>query len=284
MNPKKQENSEPNISGQTIAQSRLESPSGLSWQARVRSLENLLTPAVCRRLGIYAIPDGFLLSVVVPVFNEVGTVEAVIKSIRLTGIPTEIILVNDGSTDGSGAMLDQFAGDDDVIVVHHTENSGKGAAIRTGFSKATGTIVLIQDADLEYSPDDYQLLLQPILEDHADVVYGSRFASGQRPVARFWHQNGNRLITLMSNIFTNLKLTDVETCYKVMRRDVLVRVMPNLQENGFGIELELTAKLAKQPGIRFYECPISYRGRSYAEGKKITWRDAVHAFWCILRY
>ena len=266
------------------AQALLDSTNELTWHERVALLEHLLSPAVCRRLGIYSIPDGFLLSVVVPVFNESGTVESVVGKVRDTGIPCEIILVNDGSSDGSTEILDKLATDNDVVVVHHPENRGKGAAIRTGFSKATGSIVIIQDADLEYSPDDYQLLLQPILEDRADVVYGSRFASGNRPVARFWHQNGNRLITLASNIFTNLKLTDVETCYKVFRREVLVGILPSLQENGFGIELEITAKLAKQSDIRFFECPISYRGRSYAEGKKITWRDAIHALWCIVRY
>ncbi len=257
---------------------------GLSWPERVELLEQLLTPGVCRRLGIYALPDGFLLSVVIPVFNEVSTVSDVIGRIRETHIPVEIILVNDGSTDGTAHVLDQIADEDEIAVLHHEANRGKGAAIRTGFAKATGDIVIIQDADLEYSPDDYHLLLQPILEDRADVVYGSRFTGSDRRVGRFWHHNLNRFITLMSNIFTNLKLTDVETCYKVIRREVLSEILPSLRENGFGIELELTAKLSRRSGTRFYERPISYRGRSYAEGKKISWRDALRAMWCILRY
>ncbi len=256
----------------------------LSLPDRVALLEHLLTPAVCRRLGVYAVPEDFCLSVVVPVYNEVATLNTIVERVRKTGIPVEIVLVNDGSSDGSAALLDEHANDRDVVVVHHPANLGKGAAIRSGFAKATGDVILVQDADLEYDPDDYQILLQPILEDRADVVYGSRFAGGERPVARFWHQNGNRLITLMSNTFTNLKLTDVETCYKVFRRNVLMDILPSLRENGFGIELEITAKLARRPGTRFFECPISYRGRSYAEGKKINWRDAIRAFWCILRY
>lgn len=257
---------------------------GLSWPERVEVLEHLLTPGVCRRLGIYALPDGFLLSVVIPVYNEVATVSTVVHRVRQTCIPVEIILVNDGSTDGTARALDEIADEDDIEVIHHESNQGKGAAIRTGFAKATGDIVIIQDADLEYNPDDYQLLLQPILEDRADVVYGSRFTGSSRRVGHFWHQNLNRLITLMSNIFTDLKLTDVETCYKVIRRDLLSEILPSLRENGFGIELELTAKLSKRTGTRFYECPISYRGRSYAEGKKISWRDALRALYCIVRY
>ena len=266
------------------AQALLDTTSALTWSERVVLLERLLTPAVCHRLGIYAFPDGFLLSVVIPVYNEAQTVDAVIGKVRNTGIPVEIILVNDGSTDGSTDILDRYSADADIVIIHHPENLGKGAAIRSGFAKATGSIVIVQDADLEYSPNDYQLLLQPILEDRADVVYGSRFATGQGPVARFWHQNGNRLITLLSNVFTNLKLTDVETCYKAFRGDLLGAILPDLRENGFGIELEITAKLAQQPGVRFFECPISYRGRSYAEGKKINWRDAIRAVWCIVRY
>ncbi len=246
-------------------------------------LHQLLTPAVCRRLGIYPWPD-FLLSVVIPVFNEEATVATLIERVRKVGAPSEIIVVDDASTDGTAAVLSKIPDQDDLRIIRHDQNQGKGAAIRTGLAEMRGDIVIIQDADLEYDPAEYPLLLQPILEDRADVVYGSRFSSTDRPVSRYWHQTANRMVTLLSNMCTNLKLTDVETCYKVMRRELVQQILPSLRENGFGIELEITAKLARIEEVRFYELPISYSPRGYADGKKIGWRDALQALWCIVRY
>lgn len=247
-------------------------------------LQQLLTPAVCRRLGVYPIPDSFLLSVVVPVYNEVETVASVVQRIREVPIPTEIILVDDGSTDGTRDILAEFEGQQRTTVLMHADNRGKGAAIRTGLAKATGEAVIIQDADLEYDPHEYPLLLLPILDDEADVVYGSRFSSPSRQVPRYWHSTVNRVITLLSNMSTNLKLTDVETCYKLVRREFMDRVLPTLKEDGFGIEIEMTAKLAKLSGVRFHEQPIRYAPRTHEQGKKITWRDGIRALWCIIKY
>ena len=250
----------------------------------VRLLQALMTPAVCRRLGIYTWPDGFLLSIIVPAYNEARTIRQMVERIDAVGVPYEIVAVNDGSDDDTGAILDALAERYPLRVIHHATNHGKGAAIRSGFSDFRGQVVIIQDADLEYDPHDYPLLLGPIVEDRADVVYGSRFSSNDRPVARYWHHTANRLVTWVSNMFTNLKLTDVETCYKVIRRELIHQIGPKLQENGFGIELEITARLARIKGVRFYELPISYSPRSYAEGKKIGWRDAFRALWCAIRY
>lgn len=250
----------------------------------VRLLQQMLGPAVCRRLGIYDWPAGFLLSVVIPVYNESRTVRELLRRVRAVGVPCELIVVDDGSTDGTGALLDELADVYQLRVVHQPQNRGKGAAIRTGLLQVRGQVVLIQDADLEYDPNDYPRLLAPLLEDRADVVYGSRFSSNDRPVAKYWHQTGNRVVTWLSNMFTNLKLTDVETCYKVMRRELVDQLAPGLQEDGFGIELELTAKLAKLKTVRFHELPISYSPRGYADGKKIGWRDALAALWCVFRY
>ena len=247
-------------------------------------LQELLTPAVCRRLGIYSWPDGFLLSVIIPVFNEQATIESVIRRIQALDVPCEMIVVDDASTDGTREILKSLRSRAGLKVIYHPQNRGKGAALRSGLTHATGTAVIIQDADLEYDPGDYPLLLRPILENRADVVYGSRFSSNDRPVARYWHQTANRFVTLLSNMFTNLKLTDVETCYKLVRRELLQQIAPTLRENGFGIELELTAKLARIPGVRFYELPVSYSPRGYAEGKKIRARDALRALWCVIRY
>lgn len=225
------------------------------------------------------------LSVVVPVYNEVRTIQAVLDTVLSvrTGLETEIVVVDDCSTDGTRDLLQQYAANKpNIKVCMHEKNRGKGAALRTGFQHATGDIVLIQDADLEYDPHEYPQLLKPILDGHADVVYGSRFlGGGPHRVVFFWHYVGNKFLTTLSNMMTNLNLTDMEVCYKVFKRDVLNSI--RLRENRFGFEVEITAKIAKGRW-RIYEVPISYYGRDYSEGKKITWRDGFAALWCILKY
>ncbi len=253
-------------------------------RARVELLRQLLGENFCRRLGIYPLPDGFLLSVVVPVFNEVQTVAEVVRRVRASSVPCEIILVDDGSTDGTRELLEGWRDQRDLKIVMHETNRGKGAALRSGFAQATGDVVIVQDADLEYDPAEYVKLIQPIVEDQADVVFGSRFTGDNQRVLYFWHYAGNRLLTLLSNVTCNLNLTDMETCYKAFRREVIQRITPALRENRFGIEPEITAKVARLPGVRIHERPISYFGRTYAEGKKITWRDGLRALWCIVRY
>ncbi|MBA4018151.1 MAG: glycosyl transferase [Pirellula sp.] len=247
-------------------------------------LLRLLGPVICRKLSIFKLPEGFVLSVVVPVYNELSTVSTVIERVRTCGIPVEIILIDDGSTDGTRALLDSWRGQADLKIVFHERNQGKGAAIKTGFGQATGSVVIVQDADLEYDPAEFPLLIQPIVEGEADVVFGSRFKGDNQRVLYFWHSIGNYVLTMLSNMMTNLNLTDMETCYKAFRADVIHKIAPTLQEQRFGIEPELTAKAASIPGIRIYERAISYRGRTYAEGKKITWRDGFRALWCILKY
>ncbi|MBX7165834.1 MAG: glycosyltransferase family 2 protein [Pirellulales bacterium] len=251
---------------------------------RVELLERLLGHDLCRRLGVFRLPEGFRLSVVIPVYNEVATLGELVERVRGSGVPVEIILVDDGSTDGTRALLDSWRGQSDLQIIFHEQNQGKGAALRTGFQHATGQVVIIQDADLEYDPGEYGKLIQPIVEESADVVFGSRFSGDNQRVLYFWHYVGNRLLTTLSNCFTNLNLSDMETCYKVFRREVIQQIAPTLRENRFGIEPELTAKVASIPGIRIYERPISYRGRTYAQGKKITWRDGISALRCIWRY
>jgi glycosyltransferase involved in cell wall biosynthesis len=227
------------------------------------------------------------LSIVIPVYNEAATVEKLL--VRVVGAPLpegverEIVVVNDASTDGTQQKLQelQAAGEIEFRLFDHQVNQGKGAALRTGFAQVTGDIVLIQDADLEYHPDEYPRLLQPILSGDADVVYGSRFGGGPQRVLFFWHYVGNRMLTLLSNMFTDLNLSDMETCYKVFRREVLDQL--ELRSNRFAIEPEITAKIAKQK-VRIFEIPISYYGRTYAEGKKIGWKDGVAAIWAIVRY
>jgi glycosyltransferase involved in cell wall biosynthesis len=222
------------------------------------------------------------VSVVIPCFNEATTISTVIERVRLSVPPEkEIIVVDDGSTDGTLKILQSLAGTD-LVVVSHDRNQGKGAALRSGFRRATGDIVLIQDADLEYNPREYPVLLEPILSGNADVVYGSRFmGSGAHRVVYFWHFVANSLLTLISNMFTNINLTDMETCYKAFRREVLAGL--EIEEDRFGFEPEITAKIAAKKW-RIYEVGISYYGRTYEEGKKIGWRDGVRALYAILKY
>jgi glycosyltransferase involved in cell wall biosynthesis len=226
-----------------------------------------------------AVPSNPLLSVVMPVFNERTTVETIIRRVLAVPLRIELIVVDDGSTDGTSEVLDTLRTTLDFTLLHQT-NAGKGAALRRGFAAVTGDLVVIQDADLEYSPEEYPELIDLILKGHADVVYGSRFL-GRHRVFLFTHYLGNRIVTLATNILYNTMLTDMETCYKVMRVDVL-RSM-TLRSNGFGIEPELTAKIFKR-GYRVYEIPITYAGRGYEEGKKITWVSGLVALWVLLKY
>lgn len=223
------------------------------------------------------------LSVIMPVYNEAGTVEEVILTVLRQPMTAELIVVDDASTDGTITVLERVAANHpQVRLFKHAQNQGKGAALRTGIREATADIVIIQDADLEYDPAEYPILLKPILSGRADVVFGSRFIGSQEHrVLYFWHSVGNRFLTLLSNMFTNLNLTDMETCYKAFRREVIQSIA--LEENRFGFEPEVTAKVARS-GCRIYEVAISYHGRTYAEGKKINWKDGVRAIWCIVKY
>lgn len=251
---------------------------------KIAHLEGLLGIEACRRLGIFRLPADFLLSVVVPIYNERHTLHQIVTEIRRSPLPKEIILVDDGSTDGTRELLENYRQDADVTVVSHERNQGKGAAVRTGFKYARGTVVIVQDADMEYSPAEYPRLVQPIVDGRADAVYGSRFlGDGPHRVLYYWHYLGNRLLTTLSNMTTNLNLTDMETCYKAVRGDLLATLVPSLRQNRFGFEPELTAKLARRRA-RLFEVSISYAGRTYEEGKKIGWRDGLQAFWCIIRY
>ena len=221
------------------------------------------------------------LSIIVPVFNEKSTIRDVYNRIRAVDISKEIILIDDCSTDGTTEIIRELASDH-TKVYFHDRNQGKGAALRTGFQQATGDILIIQDADSEYDPNEYQKLIGPILDGKADVVYGSRFAGGEvHRVLLFWHTVGNKFLTLFSNMFTNLNLTDMETCYKVFKRDIYTKI--NIEENRFGFEPEITAKVAKLRA-RIYEVGISYAGRTYDEGKKIGWKDGLSALKCIVKY
>jgi glycosyltransferase involved in cell wall biosynthesis len=230
------------------------------------------------------------LSIVIPVYNEEKTINNILRIVDKVKLPKEIkkreiVVVDDYSKDGTRAILTKIK-NKNIKVIYHEKNQGKGAALRTGFENCTGDIIIIQDADLEYDPNEYSKLLRPILENKADVVYGSRFASGEsHRVLYYWHSLGNKLLTLASNMFTDLNLTDMETCYKVFRKSVIDRI--GIEENRFGFEPEITAKvgeLAREENIRIFELGISYNGRTYSEGKKIGLKDAFRAFWCILKY
>jgi glycosyltransferase involved in cell wall biosynthesis len=223
-----------------------------------------------------------VLSVVIPCYNEIATAETLLRKVRGVPLRLEVIVVDDGSTDGTRDLLERLEAEGLVDqLVFHQKNAGKGAALRTGFARARGDVIVVQDADLEYDPQEFPLLLEPILRGKADAVFGSRFLGGPHRVLLYWHSVGNRVLTLLSNMFTDVNLTDMETCYKMMRRELLQSL--RLTAHRFGIEPELTARLA-QAGARIYELPISYDGRSYADGKKIGWKDGVSALWSILKY
>jgi len=258
---------------------------GLTHADRVELLQELLGEAGCRQIGIYPIPADFKLSVVIPCYNEERWIRELVRRVQAVAIPKEIVIVDDFSKDGTRAILKDLESDE-VRVIYQPHNQGKGAALREGFRHCTGDVILVQDADLEYDPSEYPRLIQPILDNQADVVYGSRFIGERHRVLYFWHSVANRMLTTLSNMFTNLNLTDMETCYKVFRKEVLSDV--KLRSNRFGFEPEITAKIARrrkgQPPWRVYEVPISYSGRTYEEGKKIGLRDAINALFCIIRY
>ncbi len=260
---------------------------------RREALIRLLGEPLCRKLGVYRLPDDFVLSVVIPVYNEIHTLKEILRRVRAVPIPKEIILVDDCSKDGTRELLRELEeSENDLKIAYHTVNQGKGAALRTGFAAATGQVVIVQDADLEYDPAEFPQLIQPIVEGVADVVYGSRFIGESHRVLHFRHSLGNRFLTFLSNLFTNLNLTDMEVCYKVFRREVIQGIP--LKSNRFGFEPEVTAKVARfeVPALedrparrcRIYELPVSYNGRDYSEGKKIGWKDGVQALYCIVRY
>lgn len=243
----------------------------------------MLGDAIVRRLAIYALPDPFLLTVIVPIFNEVGTVAEVVARLKATGLPMQIILVDDGSTDGTRQVLAELATEPGIELLQHCDNRGKGAAIRTAVPLAKGDVIVIQDADREYDPEDFRWLLQPIVDNEADVVYGTRYGQPDRQVSPWWHQAANAFITLLASVAIGLRLRDIETCYKMARRESFERIVGDLKEDRFGIEIELTARWARL-GLRFAERPIRYHHRWYGEGKKIGWRDGIAALGCIFWY
>jgi Glycosyl transferase family 2 len=281
--------------GQPKADSSRKPPLGgfASDAERWEWLFETLGEAFCRKLGIFRVPDDLVLSVVIPCYNEKRTIHEILRRVREVPIRKEIIVVDDCSTDGTREILREMDGRDaDLKIVFHERNQGKGAALRTGFRHATGQIVIVQDADLEYDPAQYPQLIQPIVEDQADVVYGSRFIGETHRVLYFWHSLANKFLTLLSNAFTNLNLTDMEVCYKVFRREIIQAI--TLKSDRFGFEPEVTAKVARftlpakddQPArkCRIYEIPVSYHGRTYAEGKHIGVKDGFQALWCIVKY
>jgi glycosyltransferase involved in cell wall biosynthesis len=237
----------------------------------------------------YPKPSVNKLSIVIPAYNEANTIHFILNKIQeaelINNIAKEIIIVDDCSKDDTQKVLQNYQSNSplNIQLIKHEVNKGKGAALHTGIKHATGDLVIIQDADLEYDPNEYNLLLKPVLDGHADVVYGSRFMGGNaHRILFFWHSIGNKILTTLSNMFTNLNLTDMETCYKLFRREIIQSI--HLKENRFGFEPEVTAKISRIPNIRIYEVGISYYGRTYAEGKKINWKDGFRAIYCILRY
>jgi glycosyltransferase involved in cell wall biosynthesis len=256
-------------------------------------LIRVLGEPFCRTLGVYPIPEDLTLSVVIPVYNEMRSIREILRQVRAVPLKKQIILVDDCSKDGTRELLKEWAETEtDLTIAFHDRNQGKGAALRTGFARATGQVVIVQDADLEYDPAEYPRLIQPIVEGKADVVYGSRFIGEQHRVLYFWHSMANQFLTLLSNMFTNLNLTDMEVCYKVFRREVIQGI--TLKSDRFGFEPEVTAKVARfqVPAVdgrparkcRIYEMPVSYNGRTYAEGKHIGVKDGFQALYCIVRY
>jgi len=255
-----------------------------SWSAAaVARCQALLGRSVCERLAIYSLPPGFVLSVIVPIYNEVATMDGVIARLRATAIPLQIILVDDGSGDGTADRLQAYAAHGDITIISHSQNRGKGAAIRSALDVASGDIIVIQDADQEYDPEDFRYLMQPILQNRADVVYGTRYGHVDRQVSPLWHQWVNAMITCLANLSLGLGLSDIETCYKMASRRSWDMIASQLREDRFGIEIELTSRWARA-GMRFVQRPIRYQHRWYAEGKKIGWRDGIAAIACIVRY
>lgn len=245
-----------------------------------------MTPTISsrRRVRTPLDPATVVLSVLIPVYNERETVEVIVDEVQGTPLRKEIIVVDDASTDGTGEILERLEREGRIDKLYRQPvNQGKGAAIRKALSLSTGDIVIVQDADLEYDPQDWPVLLEPVIDGRADAAFGSRFLGGPHRVLYFWHSVGNRLLTMYSNMLTNLNLTDMETCYKAIRGDLARKLAPELRSNRFGFEPEITARLAKHDA-RIFEVQISYAGRTYAEGKKINWKDGIAAFWHITKF
>jgi glycosyltransferase involved in cell wall biosynthesis len=263
--------------------------------ARREWIIGVLGETLARRMGVYRVPPELVLSVVIPVYNEIRFLPEILRRVRATPIRKQIILIDDCSTDGTRELLREWqTSEPDLTILFHERNSGKGAALRTGFRHATGDLVIVQDADLEYDPSQYPQLIEPLVDGTADVVFGSRFIGEKHRVLNYWHSLANKFLTHLSNMFTNLNLTDMEVCYKVFRREVIQGI--NLRSNRFGFEPEVTAKVARfrMPAIdgrnparkcRVFEIPVAYDGRDFSEGKKIRpLKDGLQALWCILRF